>query len=359
MVDSFIINICILITFIFFWHQLFRTRRLTYHSPFWVKLSDGLLAGALGIILMRYSIHVNDITILDLRHVPIAIVAYYGGLVPPLIGAAVITVGRYMIDINFSSHVALFMMLFIAVGCGLIANYLQTIPWKKWLILLIYSQLIFSIALYIVAPVYKAVIFAAVVHVICTLIGGMMAFYFVRYVRRNSELFLKYREYSRLDALTGLYNVRTFYYYYDKFLNDAKANQTPMVLVMLDIDHFKEINDTYGHMAGDEVLKQLADLFRQEAGEGAKIARNGGEEFSILYSGKSIKQVEKIAENIRNRVERTIFKLPQRNTIQMTISIGVAEYQATMDKDHALYQEADRALYKAKDAGRNNIEVFA
>ncbi|RPF53263.1 GGDEF domain-containing protein [Aquisalibacillus elongatus] len=359
MIDDLIINICVLITFIFFWHQLFRTNRLTFHSPFWIKLIDGLLAGVLGIILMRYSIYVNDITILDLRHVPIAIVAYYGGLIPPIVGAIIITIGRYMIDINFSSHVALFMMLIIAVGTGFIALYVKAVPWKKWLLLLVYAQAIFSIALYIVAPVYSEVISAAILHIVCTLTGGMLAFYFVRYVRRNSELFLKYREYSRLDPLTGLYNVRTFYYYYDKFLRRAREELAPMVLVMLDIDHFKEVNDTYGHMAGDEVLKQLADIMTEEAGPHAKVSRNGGEEFSILYSGQTIKQVEKFSERIRKRVEHTIFTLPHGNKVRITVSIGIANYKSAMEQDHILYNEADQALYRAKDIGRNHIEIEA
>ncbi|GEL77598.1 GGDEF domain-containing protein [Tenuibacillus multivorans] len=358
MIDDLIMNICLLITFIFFWHQLFTTRRLTYESPLWVKFSDGFLAGVLGIILMRYSIYVNDITILDLRHVPIALVAYYGGLIPSLVGAVIITIGRYIIDVNFSSHVALFMMLFIAIGSGFISNYVKAIPWKKWLILLIYGQAMFSIALYIVTPDYSQVLNIAILHIIFTLVGGMLAFYFLRYVRRNSELFLKYREFSRKDPLTDLFNVRTFYYYYENFLKQAKENNQSMVLMLLDIDHFKKINDTYGHMSGDEVLKQLGDLFKHEAGRDAIISRNGGEEFSILYLDKSVKKAEKVAENIRKRVEHTIFKLPHGHSIQLTISIGMAFYDRAMTEDHILFHEADEALYRAKNAGRNNIEIF-
>lgn len=357
LVSDLIVNICILITFTFVWHQLFRRRRLTFQSPLWVKVCDGVLAGVLGIILMHYSIGVNEITILDLRHVPVALVALYGGIIPPLIAAVVISIGRYIIDVNFSSHVALFMMLLIGLGSGIISYYVKMTLWKKWIVILLYSQAIFSIALFIVAPVYLDVLDFAILHVVFTLIGGILAFYFVKYIRRNSELFLKYQEYSRKDSLTNLFNVRSFYHYYHQYLNDAKEKGTPLILIMLDIDRFKTINDTYGHMAGDEILKQLATLIKNEAGDDAITSRNGGEEFSIMYSSKNIDEVYKIAEHIRSLVAQTPFQLPNKKVVQLTVSMGIAQYEQYMQSDFALYQVADNALYEAKNKGRNRIVI--
>lgn len=357
MIESFIINISILITFIFFWHQMFTTRRLTFNSPLWVKLADGILGGFLGIILMHFSLYVTDITILDLRHVPVAIVAYYGGLIPPIVAAIVITIGRYAIDVNISSHVAFFMMMFIALGSGLISRCIKMVNWQKWLLLLFYSQAIFSIALYIVVPDYNSIIDVAIFHIFSSICGGFIAFYFVRYVRKNSELLIKYREYSRVDPLTGLYNVRTFHHYYENFINTAKTEKTPFTLVMLDIDHFKKVNDTYGHLAGDEILKQLAKVLKREAGPDAKVTRNGGEEFAILYSGKELNEVKKLAEKIRSKIENTPFKIPENQSIYLTISIGLAQYDETMANDYTLYQQADDALYVAKK-DRNVVRIF-
>ncbi|PKR77139.1 GGDEF domain-containing protein [Halalkalibacillus sediminis] len=357
MLSDLLVNVSILMTFIFVWHQLFRKSPLKLHSPLWIKLSDGILAGLLGIILMHYSIATNDITILDLRHVPVAIVAFFGGIVPSLIAAGVISIGRYMIDINFSSHVALFMMFFIGLGAGILSKYLTLGVWKKWTVILLYTQLIFSIALYIVSPIYSNVLYAAFLHVICTVVGGMLAFYFTLYIRKSSELFFKYREFSRIDYLTGLYNVRTFYHYYDECLKNARDNEVPCILVMMDIDHFKKINDTHGHKAGDEILKQLADIFKDNLGNEATISRNGGEEFSIIYCGKKIDQVIDITENLRKKVEHHPFKLNKTDHIQLTISIGIAQYDREMNSDDALYQEADNALYRAKEQGRNHTVV--
>ncbi len=353
MLNDLLVNICILITFIFVWHQVFRKMPLTSQSPLWIKTADGAIAGLLGIILMHYSIVINDITILDLRHVPVAIVAFYGGVFPPLVAAFVITVGRYAIDINFSSHVAMFMMLFIAIGVGLIAKYMMIGAWKKWFIMLIYAQAIFSLAFYVVSSDYSLVFGTALLHVLITLIGGTLAFYFVRYIKRNSELFFQYRDFSRKDPLTGLYNVRAFHHFYESFLANAKIKGTPFVLLLLDIDHFKQVNDQYGHIAGDEILKQLSSLIEEIAGPEAVVARNGGEEFSVMYTGMEFSDVEMIAESIRLQVEQHEFTLPNETHLSITVSIGVAQYQSDFQEDFELYKYADHALYQAKETGRN------
>ena len=356
MIESFIINIALLITFIFFWHQMFTKRRLTFESPLWVKFADGILGGILGIILMHFSIYVNEITLLDLRHIPVIIVAYYGGMLPPIIAAIVISIGRYFIDINISSHFSLIMMLVIALGSGLISIFIKLVNWKKWLLLLFYAQAVFSIALYLVSPNYIDVLDAAILHIICSICGGFIAFYFVRYIRKNSELLMKYKEYSRKDPLTGLYNIRTFHHYYKNFIKLARNENIPFTLMMLDIDHFKKVNDTYGHIAGDEVLKQIGNLLLKITGKDAIVTRNGGEEFAILLYGQDINSGRALAENIRKEIENTSFHVPNHKDVKITISIGLAQYDPKMEHEHILYQESDQALYQAKST-RNIVEI--
>ena len=353
MIESFV---AILIAFIFFWHQLFTKRRLTLKSPLWIKCTDGFLGGILGIILMYFSIYTSEIAILDLRHIPVIIVAYYGGIIPPIIASLVISFGRYMIDINVTSHLSLLMMLAIALGSGLISIYIKMINWKKWLLLLFYSQSVFSISLYFIAPNYIDVIDAALLHIIISITGGFIAFYFVRYVRKNSEMLIKYQEYSRKDPLTGLYNIRTFHYYYKKYISSAKRENVPFTLLMIDIDYFKKVNDTYGHIAGDEVLKQLGALLLNSVDSQSIITRNGGEEFAILLLGRNIDYGRALAENIRCIVEKHSFQIPENKNIKITISIGLAEYDQRMEHEYLLYQEADQALYSAKST-RNIVEI--
>jgi diguanylate cyclase len=129
MLHAFIINMSILISFTYFWHQLFRNHRLTLDSPYMIKISDGIIAGLLGILLMHYSIQVNDITLLDLRHIPVLLVAYYGGVVPSLAAAIIISIGRFQIAINESSVASLFMMLLIALGAAYLRHLIRGGIW--------------------------------------------------------------------------------------------------------------------------------------------------------------------------------------------------------------------------------------
>lgn len=359
MISDLVINISILMSFTFIWHEIFRNRRLTFHSPLKIKVLDGIIAGLLGIILMHYSIQVSDITILDLRHIPVVLVAFFGGYIPTFIAAIVISIGRFLIAYNFSSIVSLFMMLTIAFGASLIAHKLKLSSWRKWGLLLVYSQSIFSLALYIVSVDFSKVLHVAAYHIISTLCGGLLIFYFVLYIRRNSELYNQYKEGARRDSLTGLYNVRSFDYFYHSMITKAIEEKENCALCLVDVDHFKEINDTFGHTAGDEVLKQLAQQLMRLTREGDIVSRNGGEEFSVLLPNCPKEQAKEIGERIRSTVEVHPFILPDRRKIRITISVGVANYHEAIKQPEMLFQEADDALYQAKQSGRNTVCMMA
>ncbi|WP_246942690.1 GGDEF domain-containing protein [Bacillus pinisoli] len=344
-------------SFTFIWHQIFQNNRLTFQSPILIKVLDGLIAGLLGIILMHYSIQVNADTILDLRHIPVILVSFFGGFLPTIVAAFVISIGRFFISYNLSAFVSLGMMIIVAIGASLISYKVKASNWKKWMILLFFSQFCFSVALYIVVTDYQAVLNYAFFHIISTIIGGILTFYFVLYIRRNTELFNLYKENSERDSLTGLYNVRSFDRYYNSMLAEAKSNHENCAICLFDIDYFKQINDTHGHPAGDEVIKQFALLLSQLTRNGDIVSRNGGEEFSVLLPGCSLLKAEEIAERIRMTAESRWFTLPNRDRIKLTVSAGIAVHDQTddiSDTDY-LYQQADDALYKAKQNGRNRV----
>jgi diguanylate cyclase len=355
MISDLVVNISILMSFTFIWHQLFRNNRLTLTSSLKVKFLDGIIAGVLGIILMHYSIQVSDITILDLRHIPVILVAFYGGAIPTFIAAIIISIGRFLIAYNFSSIVSLFMMLAMAIGASYISLFVKTTSWKKWIFLLIYTQAIFSLALYIVSEDFTKVLNVAFYHIISTLIGGVLTFSFIRYIRRNSELYNYYKQSSQRDSLTGLYNVRSFDYFYNSMLRKTAEEQGECAICLVDVDHFKQINDTFGHSAGDEVLKKLAILLTSLTRDGDIVSRNGGEEFSILLPNCTKEKSVYIAERIRSTVEEQIFEIPDHKTIKITVSVGTATYHEGMELSNRLFQEADEALYKAKQSGRNLV----
>jgi diguanylate cyclase (GGDEF)-like protein len=172
----------------------------------------------------------------------------------------------------------------------------------------------------------------------------------------RSVLFKEVEELSRIDGLTGLYLRRYFISRLNNELLLASRYNTVFSLIMIDIDFFKKINDTYGHIVGDFVLKELAKLLLQEVKEQGLCARWGGEEFLVFVPYQTQQQVVELAERIRKNVEDYNF-LFQDKTIKLTISCGISFYPQEGKDITTLIEEADKKLYKAKQSGRNKVVV--
>ncbi|MFH0763676.1 MAG: diguanylate cyclase [Candidatus Omnitrophota bacterium] len=154
------------------------------------------------------------------------------------------------------------------------------------------------------------------------------------------------------DGLTYLYNIRHFNLLLEaEFKNVSMYKSRRLSIIMSDIDNFKHINDTYGHQAGDTILREFARTMQSKCRETDVVARYGGEEFIVMLTGAGEKQAFDVAEKIRLAVEAKKFKF-KSETYNTTISLGVAEYSNEKDKDD-LIEKADKALYKAKHEGKN------
>jgi diguanylate cyclase (GGDEF)-like protein len=151
------------------------------------------------------------------------------------------------------------------------------------------------------------------------------------------------------DPLTGLHNRRTL----EKLMNNWTVNQIPYSLVMIDIDKFKTINDTYGHLVGDEVLKHLAQIISLTIRSSDECCRYGGEEFVVLLARHSVEEAYIVAERIRIAVENSDAGIGK----PVTISLGIAHYPSQTDSIETLFTLADQALYKAKGSGRNRTII--
>lgn len=159
------------------------------------------------------------------------------------------------------------------------------------------------------------------------------------------------------DGLTGLYAHTFFQNYLEQEIMKAKRYETPLSLLMLDIDHFKRFNDTYGHPAGDAVLVNIAHLLKQ-AIRGADIAaRYGGEEFALILPETDAKGSYLLAERLRKKVEDFDFLKGKKKKVKITVSIGVAGYRKGTRKE-VLIGQADQTLYRAKREGRNRVCLF-
>lgn len=182
--------------------------------------------------------------------------------------------------------------------------------------------------------------------------------------RENLDLTVRNRalsEVSSRDTLTGLYNRWYVIEKIDSELNRAIRHGSPMSLLMLDLDHFKQINDRYGHPAGDEVLKSVGKLLRESCRVYDVPGRYGGEEFCIVLPETRPGNTTVVAERIRKRLEST--ELPcGGGYIAVTASIGIAGMDTSNEEEllnpAALIDRADRALYSAKTRGRNRIELW-
>jgi diguanylate cyclase (GGDEF)-like protein len=164
--------------------------------------------------------------------------------------------------------------------------------------------------------------------------------------KANKELYEK----AIRDYLTSLYNRSYFVDYLKKKIEESRQYGIPITIAMIDIDHFKRINDTYGHIIGDCVLKEIASLLQKEARSFECAARYGGEEFVLVMPFTKKEDACKRMENLRKRISSSVFC----KNLHVTVSIGIAEYKEPMTINDFI-NEADKNLYKAKKGGRNKV----
>lgn len=184
--------------------------------------------------------------------------------------------------------------------------------------------------------------------------GILMIFTDITEVKR---LQLKLEHQAYYDELTQIYNRRAFFHMCEQIVNEAKGHPVPFTVILMDVDHFKKVNDTYGHDVGDQLLFHVAQICQAEMEEGMVLARYGGEEFVIGLKGKTIVEGEALANRLREQVENNPLIMLDA-VVTVTLSSGVAGIK---DERWETLQEilirADKALYHAKREGRNQVHV--
>lgn len=167
---------------------------------------------------------------------------------------------------------------------------------------------------------------------------------------------LNLRDQANRDSLTGLFNRRYVDATLERELQRCKREGQPLSIVIIDIDHFKHINDTYGHQAGDEVLKMLASLLNEHVRASDVACRYGGEEFLVLFPAVPNAVAQTRVENWRQAFSATAI-LFGKSDIPVTLSAGIATYPQHGESGEELIRRADLALYRAKHAGRNQVAI--
>jgi len=193
------------------------------------------------------------------------------------------------------------------------------------------------------------------------LLLGIILFLISRLAGRLTDAYSTIEKMSITDELTQLYNRRHFHARLEEEFERARRYDHPVSLFLMDIDHFKSVNDRYGHQAGDEVLTTIGGIVTSNTRSADSVARYGGEEFVVLLPETEKETARVTAEKLRAAIERQSFTSPDRSPIHVTASFGVSSLhmtdQNTADMADRMVKMADDAMYQAKQAGRNRVVV--
>jgi diguanylate cyclase len=356
LLNDLFINTLLLISFTFVGGHISREMPESLKNKLFGKITLGVAGGLLGILMMVYSIQVAGTnTLLDLRSLSIMMISGVGGFVSILITGVIVIiyrVGHYGItqsSIFAIIHVLLYITLFSIVNKK-IKN-----PRKNWFTkLAIVVFILVTTFLYLLRDVENHYL------IICNfsmviISAGVLEYFLLKYAEHSNELYKTYQKDSTKDFLTGLNNTRQF----DKLLNlsfeRVTENNERLSCLMVDIDHFKKVNDTYGHAIGDLVLKELAVILKENCRAFDFVGRVGGEEFCVLLLDCPSDRSFEIGTRIRNSVKEHKFPIGNNSSINITVSVGTASYPETVANLDEIVKKADIGLYKAKQTGRDRV----
>jgi len=176
------------------------------------------------------------------------------------------------------------------------------------------------------------------------------------YAAKLKEAMAELEQMSQVDGLTGLYNRRFWEKSLNIEFNRSKRYDLGFCLLMVDIDHFKKINDEYGHLIGDEAIRLLAEILLDSIRDSDIVGRYGGEEFGLILVETPVSAAYTVAERIRKRVMDTPLQVGEVGH-QMTVSIGLCAFDPNMERHEQAIAAADEALYESKNTGRNRVTV--
>lgn len=191
-----------------------------------------------------------------------------------------------------------------------------------------------------------------------------LGMFFHFYVDRSMSYYVRMRESNRKmhhmathDALTGVHNARAYYARCDQLIQHGKKAQQSYAVLFVDLDHFKAINDNYGHDVGDRVLKSVAHALRDNIRSSDALGRVGGEEFSIFLPNARLQDAMTLAEILRSKIE-ALSVLVDEKVLRLTASIGVAANRGDRQSMQEIQRDADQAMYQAKAQGRNRVSAL-
>ncbi|WP_088811029.1 MULTISPECIES: GGDEF domain-containing protein [Listeria] len=323
----------------------------------WRKAVIFLLILISNFLLMYFAFELPDGVKIDLRYVSIILIAISASPIFTVFSALLIGLTRFLFGISGIAIQALFFILLLAL---LISIWIKFRKSKIHESQLIVELFIISVIVYIINSsfFYGFQLKTLILITTWTVFNGLalLILYAVLFdMRRTRHLYIVETERAFTDALTNLANRRAFDQRIQLLMEDTTVNK--LSALMLDIDFFKSVNDSYGHLAGDKVLQSCASIIQEHCLEKGNAFRLGGEEFCILAINFDEKAAYDLAEKIRIAIQNSAIPIDTTQKISITISIGVAT--ACDSREFPEIQHlADRALYQAKNAGRNQSVIL-
>ncbi len=355
MVQQLINNSAILFTILFIISQLFKNTDINLKSPVRAKVLLGLAGGVAASLLIATGFRITDQVVTDFYHLILIAIACFGGPVSAVISGFMAALFRLTFNgITETSFVSSIGVMLVSVGCGWIA--LTHVPAKQKISLMLsYALAIRSIALYLIMDNKTNLINLLLILYLFSAIIGAGVYYVIHYLVTSHRLFNQFKQESSHDFLTGLKNTRQFDHTYNQVLSQAIENNHNVALLIIDVDDFKQINDTYGHATGDYVLKELGQHLLANSRTTDFVSRIGGEEFAVILKKASRAETIHVAERIRQSIDSNPVLIPNGPPLNITVSIGVAIYPDTVHDIKTLKVAADMNLYEAKHTGKNKV----
>lgn len=356
MVSQFFINLLLLVSATFVGGHIQKDISIRKTNTLPYKILTGCFCGVLGILMLIYSVPVKEAyALVDLRLYAVMIASYTGGIIPSVISGGIIVLFRM---INYGIHVSVLIAAIQVVSFVILYHMIDRLVksiLKRWIYKVAASIPVAFVTYYILLMHVDSVFRILLQYGVMIILAGILEYILLDYVKTTNEIYKKYKIDSTKDFLTGLTNTRQF----DKKLNMAfervQLSNEKLTCLMIDIDLFKRINDTYGHAIGDIVLKELADILKKSIRSTDIVARIGGEEFCALLFECSREQSFEIALNINHAVREHEFSIGEDRYINITVSVGISIYPDMTKNLDTLKELADTALYKAKRSGRDRV----
>lgn len=354
MVSNLFVNGCILVSIIFVAVTFLESDRIKKLPLLYKDIISGVCFSISSIFLMKYKITVTETAFLDFRAISQSSSAFYGGPISSIVTGLISALFRiFYFGVNKDSVLTFISMIVSSLVCAYISKREHN---KKirCALLIISSKFIHIVLLALVIDS------SDLVRVLITLyIGSIFVATAVYYVFDHLSLAFKQVEMLKIQAdidfLTGVNNARSFDRLYQKSLNTLLEENKGFSVLMIDIDFFKKVNDTYGHFAGDKVLREMGYILSVFCTDNCKVGRVGGEEFCILLKEYSNEDAIAFGERLRKHIEELLFIIDSQIQIKITVSIGVSTYNSSVFHMEDVREIADQNLYECKKTGRNKV----